>query len=249
MMKGHGSRSRRSDRGQLPVASTARNEAPRSQGTGFTAAARRPRIVVGVDGSAASIAALRWAVRQASFVGATVETVISWQVSVYGAEYGVPAPDLAGAARETLDLAVMDALGSGCGIAKRVVCGRPADVLVAAAAEADLLVIGSRGLGAVLSVLLRSVSKRVVTHAQCPVVVIRTSCGPPPNRPPGDPWKTVTAPAAPAREAPLSEHERNALDNLEQQFSRPWWMQPSHRRSPPTTTGHDSVVPGGTAPP
>ncbi len=62
-------------------------------------------------------------------------------------------------------------------------------------------------------------------------------------------WKTAATPAVPAREAPLSEYERNALDNLEQQFSRPWWMQPSHRRSPPTTTGHDSVVPGGTRPP
>ena len=244
MIKRHGSRSRTSARAHLPVASTARNEGPRSQETGFTAAARRPHIVVGVDGSAASIAALRWAARQAEFVGATIETVISWQVSVYGAEYGVPAPDLAGVARGTLDLAVMDALGSGSGIAKRVVCGRPADVLVAAAAEADLLVIGSRGLGAVLSVLLRSVSKRVVTHARCPVVVIRTSGGPPPNRPPSDPWKTAATPAAPAREAPLSEHERNVLDNLEQQFSHTWWMQPSHRRSPPTTTGQ-----GGTGPP
>ena len=133
------------------------------------------RIVVGVDGSPCSIDALRWAARQGELTGATVDAVMSWEYPPsYGMEFGVLDVDWAANAQTALDTAVHQAFGRDVEtINIRVLRGHPADVLVTAAAGADLLVVGSRGHGAVAGMLLGSVSEHVVAHAPCPVVVIR----------------------------------------------------------------------------
>jgi len=135
------------------------------------------RIVVGVDGSLSSEAALRWAVRQAERTGAKVEAVTVWW---YPPGYGL-APvsddevaDLQGEAGKTLAeaLAGVSGLAADVVVNPRVVEGQAAEVLLEAARGADLLVVGSRGHGG-FTAALGSVSQRCVRHAPCPVVVVR----------------------------------------------------------------------------
>ena len=138
------------------------------------------RIVVGVDGSESSRAALAWAVRQAALTGATVDAVHAWHEPVsYGYGYGyamlVPVPELEKFARAALDeaIAAVADLAPGVGIRPVVVEDNPAHALLDAAKGADLLVVGSRGHGGFTEALLGSVGQHCVHHADCPVVVIR----------------------------------------------------------------------------
>jgi nucleotide-binding universal stress UspA family protein len=133
-----------------------------------------------VDGSSASAEALRWAIGQARLTGRSVDAVSSWEIPV---NYGVgPLVDLdwEGAAttalKETVATAV-DAADAGR-VVPRVVRGHPAQVLLEAAAEADLLVVGSRGRGGFTGMLLGSVSQHVVARAACPVVIVRSPAAP-----------------------------------------------------------------------
>lgn len=134
-----------------------------------------PRIVVGVDGSPASVDALRWAAGQADLIGAAVEAVISWEYpSTSGMEFGSLDIDWAENARAALADALDVALGEdACRVTGTVTRGHPAEVLVAAAQGADLLVVGSRGHVALPGRLLGSVSEHVAARASCPVVVVR----------------------------------------------------------------------------
>lgn len=135
------------------------------------------RIVVGVDGSEASKAALRWAIRQAALTGSSVDAVTAWH---YPTMYGM-APiadgeiDFEGAAKETLTktLAEVSALKPDVPVRPLVIDGQPAEVLLRLAKGADLLVVGSRGHGGFTSALLGSVSMYCVLHAHCPVLVLR----------------------------------------------------------------------------
>ncbi|MFJ7910709.1 universal stress protein [Kitasatospora sp. NPDC096204] len=137
------------------------------------------RIVVGVDGSASSRAALRWAVRQAALVGAAVEAVITWEYpAVY--HWGVPVADVddgvvAGYAGKTLAEAVAEETGPQypVEVRERVEYGNAAQVLLEVAEGAELLVLGNRGHGGFVGALLGSVSQHCVHHASCPVVVVR----------------------------------------------------------------------------
>jgi nucleotide-binding universal stress UspA family protein len=132
------------------------------------------RIVVGVDGSPSSRRALRWAVRQGELTGATVHAIIAWTVPV---SYGpMPIPlvgaDWAGNARATLDQALRAEPGErSATVTSDVLEGGAARVLLDAAVDADLLVVGSRGHGGFVGLLLGSVAQHVVTHARCPVLV------------------------------------------------------------------------------
>lgn len=138
---------------------------------------QEPRIVVGVDGSASSRAALRWAIRQAKVTGASVDAVISWWFpSAYGwAAYTVGAPDLEGEAKGILAAAMAEVSDLEPDVIVRPVVtgGHPAEVLLCAAEGADMLVVGSRGHGGFASALLGSVSLHCVLHAHCPVLVFR----------------------------------------------------------------------------
>jgi len=140
---------------------------------------RERRIVVGVDGSVPSKAALAWAVKQARLTGAAVEAVIAWEFPV---TYGYPAPvpsgiDYAGIAAEVVADAIAEVSGPGEPVTIRstVAAGNPARVLLDASAGAELLVVGSRGHGGFTEALLGSVGQHCVHHATCPVVVIRDS--------------------------------------------------------------------------
>ncbi len=140
-----------------------------------------PRIVAGVDGSPSSLAALRWAVRQARLTGATVDAVIAWRYPVVPVPIGpalvamLETADFEKAAGDAVSGAISAAVGRGSDVpvSARVEEGNAAQVLIDAAAGADLLVVGSRGHGGFAEALLGSVSQHCVHHAPCPVVVIR----------------------------------------------------------------------------
>ena len=138
-------------------------------------------VVVGVDGSAASVAALAWAARYGSAAGARVQALLAWH-------YPGPiekAPDSIfeqtnAQMQTTLDEAVAKAIpGQPAGVEKSLGYGHPAEVLINASKEADLLVVGSHGHRAFTGMLLGSVSLHCVTGAFCPVVVVRGSDGQP----------------------------------------------------------------------
>lgn len=140
-----------------------------------------PRIVVGVDGSPGSRAALTWAMHQAELTGATVEAVTAWQdPAVYGTAYGwtttaFEGDTYAANVSKVLDdtvAAVSDQVRAPVTVLPRVVQGHPVEALLRAAAGAQLLVVGSRGHGTFAGIMLGSVSQHCVQHAPCPVVVI-----------------------------------------------------------------------------
>jgi len=136
-------------------------------------------VVVGVDGSAESVAALRWAARYATATGARVRALLAWH---YPGAAGGPPIEKAPAAihdqtdaqmQETLDAAIAKAGQEAAGVEKTTAYGHPAQVLIEASKEAGLLVVGRHGHGAFTGMLLGSVSIHCVTGAHCPVVVIR----------------------------------------------------------------------------
>ncbi|MFB7711981.1 universal stress protein [Streptomyces sp. NPDC056105] len=138
---------------------------------------RVPRIVVGVDGSPSSRAALRWAVRYAGLVGGRVEAVSAWEVAGM-ASWSAPAVDTdfdESEAERGLVEEVRAVLGEDGGslVHERLVRGNAAEVLVDAAEGAEMLVVGSRGHGGFRRALLGSVSQQVAHHAPCPVTIIR----------------------------------------------------------------------------
>jgi nucleotide-binding universal stress UspA family protein len=139
------------------------------------------RIVVGVDGSSSSKAALAWAVRQAAETGASVEAVIAWhyQAMVGGVPFApigpVDPPDYAGFAATALSDAIRETVdpSSPVMVSSTVRAGNAAQVLLDLSEGADLLVVGSRGHGTFAGALLGSVSEACAHHAQCPVVIVR----------------------------------------------------------------------------
>lgn len=136
----------------------------------------RRHIVVGIDGSAPSKAALRWAVGQAVLTGVAVHAVAAWEYpSVYG--WVVPMLDdgFERAAHRTLTAEVDEVVGRDrpVEIEESLVLGHAAEVLLELAEGADLLVLGSRGRGTFARTLLGSVSARCAVHGSCPVVIVR----------------------------------------------------------------------------
>jgi nucleotide-binding universal stress UspA family protein len=132
------------------------------------------RIVVGVDGSATSQRALEWALDAGRVRRATVEVAHAWDIPAVGLPVDAsPWPQLEEAGRSVVDHALEQADTTGVVTIRRVVSRGPASaVLVGLARDADLVVVGSRGLGGFKGLLLGSVSHRVAHHAPCPVVVI-----------------------------------------------------------------------------
>jgi len=147
--------------------------------TTFSAhAARMNKIVVGVDGSPSSLAALRWAHDQAAAHDAKLYAVMAAVPPPVTVSAGMPrvtntAPR--DTAERTLDDAVRRAVGDAPAVPveRTVLAGSPAKVLLDFSADADLLVVGSRGIGGFAGLLLGSVSQQVTQHGRCPVVVIR----------------------------------------------------------------------------
>ena len=144
-----------------------------------------PGIVVGIDGSDHSRRALEWAIREAAVRHSplTVLTVQPPATSYWGVGASVPIPypydqDLA---RQAMKLAqedtsrALEEAGPECqpaSVTIEAVVALPSEALLKAAADADLLVVGSRGAGGFERLLMGSVSNQVVHHAHRPVVVI-----------------------------------------------------------------------------
>src|SRR5690242_7221516 len=144
-------------------------------------------ILVGTDGSARSHRALEWAVREAGIRKAplTVLTVQQPVTDFIGTAVAYPGDhELTELARksalaeteEVLDLACDDPRPAS--VAVQAVFGVPAEELLRAAVDADMIVVGSRGAGSLTKILLGSVSSHVVHHGHCPVVIVPSIPGP-----------------------------------------------------------------------
>jgi nucleotide-binding universal stress UspA family protein len=141
------------------------------------------KIVAGIDGSDSSKEALRWAVDEARLRRADVIAVHAWQVPPPVPAFGPsPAvdmvenvPRLEEAAQKLAQSVVAEAVGDASDVNVEPVAteGPAASVLIDAAEGADMLVVGSRGHGGFVSLLLGSVSQQVATHAPCPVLIHR----------------------------------------------------------------------------
>ena len=138
-------------------------------------------IVVGIDGSHNAGHALEWAMTEASIRKAplTVITVNSVPASYWtGAPVELPGDqDRVSEIRKTAEAAVEETaskLGAGRpeSVTVTAVSGFPAQTLIDASSGADMLVVGSRGGGGFVPLVLGSVSNQVVHHAHCPVVVV-----------------------------------------------------------------------------
>lgn len=138
------------------------------------------RIVVGTDGSDNSLSAVRWALREATLRGSTVDLVHSWNYTPIIDPMGMAASVAADptgdeqAARRVMESVMrrVDADRGKTVVNEIVTLGPPAQSLMSAAKGADLLVVGRRGHGGFLGLLLGSVATQVVNHATCPVVVV-----------------------------------------------------------------------------
>lgn len=165
--------------GSTAVALAARGRCPVAviRGSG----GRSGPVVVGVDGSATSDAAVELAFEEASLRGVEMVAVHTWL------EHGSDAARLAAAesavggdAASTRALRALAERLAGWAekypdvtVVRRVVSGRPIVNLLAAAADAQLLLVGSRGRGAFAGVVLGSTSQALVYHAPCPLIVVR----------------------------------------------------------------------------
>lgn len=143
-------------------------------------------IVVGLDGSDTSHVALGWAVEEAKLRGARLVAVHAWSF-IPPAPMGdpgllaMPAGDLAGQLGAESDVAnailesALEALGDkpGVEVEPRTVEGEAGEVIVEESKGADLVVVGSHGRSGLTAALLGSVSRHVVDHAVCPVVVVK----------------------------------------------------------------------------
>jgi nucleotide-binding universal stress UspA family protein len=151
-------------------------------------------IVVGVDGSQGGVAALRWALDEARLRNASVRVVHAYetpQLSAAEAGVGLGAPaahavfsaeeverlhanaekEAHGVIDSSLSRVAGDA-GGGPKIERAVRPGSPAQALIDEGGEAELLVLGSRGRGGFLGLLLGSVSQQLAHHPPCPVVIL-----------------------------------------------------------------------------
>ncbi|MGY3564787.1 universal stress protein [Sinomonas sp. RB5] len=137
------------------------------------------RIVVGVDGSPASGKALDWAIEEARLRGGSLRVITAWHYPVLGDAAGA-GPDVDVFRQSAADdqAALLSAAGGErSGLSAEVIEGSAVQVLLDAARDADLLVVGSRGHGGFAGLLLGSVSAQLVHHAPCPVLVVRENEG------------------------------------------------------------------------
>src|SRR5215831_2981242 len=131
------------------------------------------RIVVSVDESPAAVAALRWAAARAAEQDAALEVIHAWIYPYLGPRTATHEPRelMALDAAQVLETAVMEAFGDdGPAILlhAHLVEGKPADVLLEACNDAELLVLGAHNGGGDWS----SVSHEVLRHTSCPIAVV-----------------------------------------------------------------------------
>jgi len=139
------------------------------------------KIVVGIDNTDASIAALEWAINEAKLRNCHLDVVVSWDYPIMAAAEPVmvQTPDrdmLVNSARVTAERVATNVGLENAGIDYSVHTpeGRPGEELVSMAADADLLVVGTHGSGTFKQLILGSVSNYCSHHSTCPVVLVRT---------------------------------------------------------------------------
>lgn len=138
-------------------------------------------IVVGVDGTEGSRLALRWALQEAAYRGDTVHTVATWHWEGFDeSALETSGPQVAHDISQTrLDEEVAKTLAEWTDapppVTSEVVEGAPAEVLVAASADADMLVLGSHGHSKLRHRAVGSTSAHIIENARCPVVVVPLS--------------------------------------------------------------------------
>src|SRR6516164_6090546 len=141
-----------------------------------------PGILVGIDGSDNSGKALEWAVREAGLRGTSLTVLAVHQVAsnhwigdLETHPSDRPETEMVRQAAEDTVQKAVSQVGepAPASVTVRAVSGVPARELVAASADADLVVVGSRGGGGFARIRLGSVSNQVASHADSPVVVIR----------------------------------------------------------------------------
>jgi nucleotide-binding universal stress UspA family protein len=128
------------------------------------------RVVVGVDGSEGATRALEWAAAEADRANAVLEINTAYSP---GYEFITPAE-----VQVTMQNLIVEATNRVAEVAPGVEVigvtheGSPAKILVEASRDADLLVVGSRGLGGFKGLLLGSVSQQCSQHAKCPILIV-----------------------------------------------------------------------------
>jgi nucleotide-binding universal stress UspA family protein len=130
------------------------------------------RVVVGVDGSPQSLAALRWARDLAREEGCPL---VALHVHTFGRLPRDVEPEL-GEARAWLERVVTDELGAGTAMCE-VEVGAPGEAVLRAVGDEDLLVLGARGTGGFAGLHLGSVSDQCCRHAPCAVAIVRGASG------------------------------------------------------------------------
>jgi len=138
-------------------------------------------IIVGVDGSHGAHRALDWAMKQAAAKHAHLTVVTVHEVPVSGWTgnpiiLGADVPELEKTRRAVQDMVAKATAQLGdtrpASVTVHAVNGFPAEELISASRDADLVVVGSRGAGGFTRLLMGSVSNQVVHHTHCPVVVV-----------------------------------------------------------------------------
>ncbi|WP_432117620.1 universal stress protein [Streptomyces sp. bgisy032] len=174
-------------------------------------------IAVGVDGSPASLAAALWAAQEAERRGTGLSVVHAWYRHVRSAPY-VPADSTEHDwAERTLQEAVrtVRAAHPGLRVTERLVCDAPVTALVAAASDAEMLVLGSLGLGPASGFVTGSVSQRVVARSARPVVLVRAGRGAADEHlPAADGLAPEEIPRTPYREVVLGLNVEHPCDEL-----------------------------------
>jgi len=161
-----------------------------SDGRGRSWGPEAGRVVVGVDSSPSSDPAIAFAFEEAGLLGVGLTAVHAWEAPFFDTPGGkggavprhVLQDDLAAVVvqeRDSLDVSLTGWQGKYPDVDVRhvIVHQKAAAALVGASAGAELLVVGSRGRGGFASLLLGSVSYRVLRHAHCPTAVVRPSRG------------------------------------------------------------------------
>ncbi len=140
---------------------------------------KRP-ITAGVDGTEESLAALAWAAREAVRRDLALRVVHAWRYEPHEVVEAADPDVQAGWAKEAVGEAARTVTERhpGLEVSTDVVAGADVDALVAAAAEAEMLVLGSRGHGRVVGFLVGSVGQQVIVEATRPVVLVRAGDAP-----------------------------------------------------------------------
>ena len=131
---------------------------------------------MGVDGSDASIAALRRGSQLALALELPLDAVTAWEYPVFFSPFDTSELPIHVEASRALDDAVDRAFQGhpSVRVTKTLLEGQPARALIEHSRDAYLLVLGNRGLGGFARLLLGSVSSACVSHARCPVLIMRT---------------------------------------------------------------------------